>query len=222
MTVDELYILFQYAINKNQNGGLSSGDFNSAINLGQDSWVEYLAGDFSTYQPGRPISKVELGQNSVVRQRLSPVIYGYILSVDNTGFAPYPLDYIQTDSMWGIYGNTRVRWADQTRWTAMYNSVIDPIATNPIYLIKDKGFEFAPKTIGQAKMSYVRLPPRIKWGYNIDVNGREVYSPINSLDPIWDNITILEIIVRALKIIGVNLQLSVVMQYAQDIKNNGQ
>jgi hypothetical protein len=222
MTANEMYLIVQYAINKNQNGYLDSDEFSRLANVAQDGYVSYLLGSFQTYQAGRPIAKVELGQNSVVRQRLTPAIYGYTLNVDASGFAPYPADYIQTDSMWSIYGYKRVRWADQDKWYSMYNSVIDPVATNPIYMIKDKGFEFAPANITQAKMSYVKEPPRIYWGYDIDANGRRVYSPINSVDPIWDNVSCLEIIVRILSLAGLNLQLNNVMQYSEQIKQQGQ
>jgi hypothetical protein len=222
VNVNDVYQIVLYAINKNQNGYLDSDEFNRLINLAQNSYVSFLLGSLQTYQAGRPIAKVELGQNSVVRQRLSPVIYGYILNVDVNGNSPYPLDYFQTDSMWSIYGYKRIRYVDQDRWFSTYNSVIDPIANYPIYMLKDTGFEFAPTTIGQAKMSYVRNPPPIQWGFDLDVNGRRVYSPANSNDPIWDEISILEIIVRCLSLVGLNLQINQVMAYSQEIKNQGQ
>ena len=142
VNVNDVYQIVLYAINKNQNGYLDSDEFNRLINLAQNSYVSFLLGSLQTYQAGRPIAKVELGQNSVVRQRLSPVIYGYILNVDVNGNSPYPLDYCQTDSMWSIYGYERIRFVDQDRWFSTYNSVIDPIANYPIYMLKDTGFEF--------------------------------------------------------------------------------
>jgi|ERR1039457_266749 hypothetical protein len=217
-----MYKLEAYIINKNQQGYLPPDKFNLINNQGQRSYIAYLLGDFQTYMPGRPVAKVELGENSIVRQRLSPVIYGYILNIDVNGNSPYPGDYLQTDAMWSLYGYDRIAYVPQEKWYSSYNSVIDPVATNPIYLIKDTGFQFAPENTGQAKLSYVRNPPDIIWGYTTDGNGRPVYNPATSQDPIWDNLAIFEIICRSLRMVGVNLQSQVVSQFADEIKNSGQ
>jgi hypothetical protein len=223
LDINEVYELCLYAINKFQGGGLTPAEFNRIINVGQRSYISYLLGSFQTYTPGRPIARVELGQNSVVRQRLTPSIYQYNLSVDANGFSPFPGDYLQADAMWSIYGYNRIRHVDQGRWWSTYNSDIDPIATNPIYMLKDiDGFQFGPESIGQAKLSYVRNPSDMIWGFDLDVNGREVYNPATSGQPIWGELQILEIIVRALRLIGVNLQADQVSQYATEIKMGGQ
>ena len=60
------------------------------------------------------------------------------------------------------------------------------------------------------------------WGYTLDVNGVPVYDPASSTQPVWGDATILEIIVRALRIIGVNLQYNDVNAYANEIKQVGQ
>lgn len=222
MTVDEVYTLMKYVINKTQNGDLPPSKFNSVINVGMRSWIAWILGNFQTYQPGRPISRVELGNNSVVRQRLTPTIYGYILPIDSQGISPYPHDYLQTDTMYSFYGYKRIRYAENNQLDSYYNSTIDPIATNPIYLIEDDNFQFYPTTLWQAKLRYVRDPQDIIWGYTLDSKNRPVYNPATSTDPIFDNLTMLEIIVRALALVGVNLQLGVVMQYAEQIKQGGQ
>lgn len=222
MDVNDIYELMQYIIAKNMQGYLSPDEFNLTINQAQQSYQSYLLGNFQTYIPGRPVAKVELGQNSVVRQRLAPSIYNYNLTVDGTGFSPYPGDYLQADAMWSIYGNNRIRYVQQDSLYSFYNSVIDPVATNPIYLIEDVGFRFYPVTTATAKLSYVRNAPNMVWGYTLDGNGNPVYDVALSTQPIWDDASMLEIIARALRMVGVNLQSAVVSQYAEEIKNNGQ
>ncbi len=222
MDVNEIYELMKFIINKNMQGFLQPSKFNLSINQGQRSYQAFLLGSFKDYTPGRPISRVELGQNSVVRQRLAPTIYGYNLSIYGTGFSPYPGDYLQTDAMWGIYGHNRIRYVEQSALDSFYNSVIDPIATNPIYLLEDNGFRFYPENQWMAKLSYVKDAPEIVWGYTTDVNGRAVYNSATSVDPVWDTVAIFEIIVRALQIVGVNLQAPQVIAYSQEIKNTGQ
>ena len=223
MDVNDVYFLMLYCCAKNQSQGyLSPQDFETSFNQGQRSYASYLLGSFNTYTPGRPVSRVELGNNSVVRQRLSPIIYGYNLNVDTTGFSPYPGDYLQSDALWSYYGFSRIRYAQQDSLWSYYNSVIDPVATNPIYLIEDEGFRFYPQSISAAKLSYVRNPPDVVWGYTLDGNNRPVYDPATSTQPVWDEASLLDIVVRALAIVGVNLQLNVVIGYSQQIKTQGQ
>lgn len=222
MTVNDIYVLIQYIVNKNQQGYLSPSQFNTVINQGQRSYATYLLGRVQDYMPTRPMSKVEFGNNSVIRQRLSPIIYGYNLTVDGNGYSPYPSDYLQTDAMLSIYGFNRVRFVEQDSLYAYYNSSIDPIATNPIYLIQDTGFQFYPTTTANAKLSYVRNPPDMVWGYTDDLRGRPVYSEAHSTQPVWDDASLFEIVVRALAMVGVNLQASSVSQFAEQIKKGGE
>lgn len=223
MTIDEVYQLVLYSTAKNASQGyVSPDDFNLTINQAQQSYVAYLLGSFQQYMPGRSVARVEFGQNTIVRTRLAPIIYWYDLSVDPDGFTYYPGDYLQTDAMFSIYGYNRIRAVQQDSLYSFYNSVIDPIATNPIYILEDLGFRFFPENIGQVKLSYVRNPPQLYWAYTLDPNGVPQYDAANSSPVVWDDASILEIIVRALAIIGVNLQLNVVEQYSMAIKNQGQ
>lgn len=222
MTADFCYRLMLFCINKTQGGDFSPNDFNLVINQAQLSYAEWLIGEYQTYLPQRAQSKVSWGQNQNVRESLTPIIYGYILNADSNGIAPYPGDYQKTDAMTTIYGSKRIRFASQDRLDSFINSRIDPIATNPIYLVKDVGFQFYPTTTSQARLSYVRTPPNIIWGYTEDSDGLPVYNAATSADPVWSDMDTLEIIVRGLKIVGVSLQAGVVMQYADQIKNQGQ
>lgn len=222
-TVDDVYQIVTYAVGKNlQQGYVSPADFNLIINQAQKSYVSYLLGSFQQYQPGRPTARVEFGQNAVVRQRLSPIIYQTNLGIDGFGFSPYPADYLQVDAMWSLYGYQRIREVQQNFLYSTYNSVIDPIADWPIYIIEDVGFRFFPVTLGSAKMSYVQQPPDMVWGYVLNINGVPVYNAATSVQPVWDDATILEIIVRALRLVGVNLQYNDVSAYANQIQVQGQ
>lgn len=222
-TIDDVYRIVQYACGKNlQQGYISPSDFNLTINQAQKSYTSYLLGTFQQYQPGRPEARVEFGQNSVIRQRLTPIIYGYDLTINSSGFSPYPGDFLQQDAMWSIYGYDRIREVQQNYFYSVYNSVIDPVTSWPVYMIEYNGFRFFPNSLGHAKLSYVRNPPDMVWGYTLNVNGIPVYNPASSTQPVWDDASILEIITRALRIIGVNLQYNDVNAYANEIKNLGQ
>jgi hypothetical protein len=226
MTVQTAYNLIRYICNKSQGTYISPSDFNLIINQASIGHVNFLIGEFQTYLPQRSEPRVMYSQNRNVRQRLTPFIYGKQLSVGGDGLAPYPDDYIQTDAMWSIYGNRKVRYAPQNKLDSMVNSTIDPVATKPVFAIEDNGFRFYPNDIGAAKLSYVRMPRQIVWA-NVYANvygqnNRPTYDPANSVDPEWDDVEMMEIIGKALRMVGVNLQANEISQYAQEIKIQGQ
>ncbi len=227
MDVNTLRNIILYATAKNKaQGFVSPDDFNNVLMpMAQKNFLDYLLGEYQKYQLKRPIAVVEFGQNERVRQSISPLIYGTLLNINASGIAPYPSDYEYNDAMWGVYGFYNIRFIQQDRQDAYLHSRIDPISRNPVYLINHEGFQFFPERPygeNQSKMSYVRTPPSIVWGYDLDGNGRPVYNASKSQQPVWGDSDIYEIIVRALALVGVNLQVSMVIQYANDIKNNGQ
>lgn len=224
MDVNQVYQVMLYAVAKNkQQGYMSPDDFYTAINTAQRSYLDYLLGEYQKYMVQRPIAVVQFGQNQRIRESLAPLIYGVILSPNaGTGIAPFPNDYEYVDAMWGSASYYNIRFIQQDRLASYLNSKIDPIESNPVFLIQHEGFHFFPQTIGGARMSYVRTPPSIVWGYVEDGDGIPVYNPSTSQQPIWSEADMLNIIVRALALVGVNLQLGVVMQYSDNIKNGGQ
>ena len=221
MNVNDMYRICQFAVNKAQNGYLTPSEFNSIINQAQVSYQDLLLGEFQQYQYGRPQARINYSQNENIRQRLSPLITQATLNINGTsGEAPYPADYVQADA---ITTTTlkRVRYVQQDALYSYYNSEIDPIATNPIYLLEPTGFQFYPVTLGIAILTYVKDAPQIVWAYNL-VSGRPVYDSGASVQPVWDNVDLLEIIARGLKLIGLNLQDGQVQQYANQVTQQGQ
>jgi hypothetical protein len=229
MNVNDMYRICQFAVNKAQNGYLTPSEFNLTINQAQVSYQDYLLGEFQQYQYGRPQARINYSQNENIRQRLSPLITSATLSINGSGESAYPADYVQADTMITTAFN-RVRFVQQDALYSYYNSQIDPIATNPIYLLEPTGFQFYPVTLGSAILTYVKDAPEIIWGYTL-VSGRPVYNPTaynpstqptGSQQPVWDNVDLLEIIARALKLIGLNLQDGQVQQYANQVTQTGQ
>ena len=49
MSVNDVYVLMQFIVNKNQNGYLSPEDFNNAINQAQRSYLSFLMGNPEQY-----------------------------------------------------------------------------------------------------------------------------------------------------------------------------
>ena len=221
MNVNDMYRICQFAINKAQNGYLTPAEFNLIINQAQISYQDYLLGEFQQYQYGRAQARINYSQNENIRQRLSPLITEATLTINGTsGESPYPADYVQADTIITT-AFKRVRFVQQDSLYSYYNSEVDPIATNPIYLIEPSGFQFYPKTLGTALLTYVKDAPTIVWAYTI-VSGRPVYDSGASDQPVWADVDLLDIIARALKLVGVNLQAGQVEQYANQVTQQGQ
>jgi hypothetical protein len=216
-----MYQICQFAINKAQKGYLTPSEFNLTINQAQVSYQDYLLGEFQQYQPGRPQARINYSQNENIRQRITPLLATASLAVNaSTGAVVYPGDYLQADS---LLTSTlqRVRYTQQDSLYSYYNSTIDPVATNPIYMITSTGFQFYPITIGTVTLNYIKEAPSIVWAYTT-VNGRPVYNSASSVQPVWADVDLLEIIARALKIIGLNLQDGQLQQYANQVTQQGQ
>lgn len=216
-----MYLICQFAINKSQNGYLSPSQFNTIINQGQTSYQTYLLGEFQQYQYGRAQARIGYSQNENIRQRLSPLITESTLTIDSNGESSYPSDYVQADAV-RTSAFKRVRYVQQDSLYSYYNSTIDPIATNPVYLLEPAKLQFYPLTLGSAILTYIKNAPTMTWGYTLDGNGRPVYSAGISVQPVWDDVDLLEIIARALKLVGLNLQMGQVQQYANQITQQGQ
>jgi hypothetical protein len=223
MTVDFIYQLAQFISNKNQNGYIAPAQFNLIIQQAQISFLDYLLGEFQQYTIGRPQARVSYGMNEVVRQRLTPLIDPpTFLTIDNTGFSPYPEDFQQVDAMYTSVFQKRVKYVQQDSLYSYMNSQIDSLVENPIFLIQSNGFQFYNVLLGEAQLSYVKTPPPIIWGFAINPQGRPVYSPAASTDPVWYDVDCLEILSRALTMIGINLQMPEITQYSQMITKQGQ
>lgn len=222
MTADYPFRIIKYAVKKSMNGDITPQEYMDVFNIAQKSYQAYLLGEVEQYQPGYPQSMVQYGLNEISRQKMTPLIYGYNLNIDSTGFSLYPGDYALADALFSIYGMSRIRFCKQDQLYSTYGSVIDPIAQNPIYLIENRGFRFYPQSLGSARLSYVRNVPDIVWGYTTDANGRAVYNQALSTNPVWNEQDIYEVIVRSLKLVGVNLQINTVIQYTEQIKTQGE
>ncbi len=198
MTVDEVYKLMLFIMGKNQSGNLTRERFGIVINQASRSYFSFLVGQYQQYQYGRAISRVTMGQNQHVRTSLTPFIGPpATLTVAGDGLAAYPGDYQLWDAMWKADMSDRIRFVQQDSLYSYLDDDIDPIATNPIYLLEDDGFRFYPNDIGSAKLSYIKKHPDIVWGFSI-VNNREVYDSGTSQDPLWNDADILEVVSRAL------------------------
>jgi hypothetical protein len=221
VTAEELHILVFTIIDKSGGqGDFSNEEENIIYNRAQYQYQNYLVGEIQQYQYGRPFARIDYSHNQKIRQRLTHSIYNYNLTV-TSGVSPFPGDYLLTDAL-RTTTDQAIRFASQDRLAAFLDDQIDPVATNPCFVIASNGFTIYPDTITSARLTYVRTAPEIRYAVTYNGNNQPIYDPTNSIDPVWSELDCFEIVTRALAIMGVPLQLQQVQAYANNIKVNGQ
>jgi hypothetical protein len=224
LSVDEMYSIEKDILNKNQNGNFPPDRFNRLNNQGQFDYMEFLLGDLRKYSLGRPIPPTAWGMTARIRESLTPFILPPTTIAVNstTGEATLPGDYEMWDAMnWGA-NMDRVKFIQQGRLYSHLNSKINPIERNPVFLSVKDNLTVYPKSIGSVSLSYIRTPATINWGFTLDLNGRPVYDSATSTNPEWQRVDCMEIMARALRMMGVNLSAAQVSQFANEIKNVSQ
>jgi hypothetical protein len=221
MDADTPFRIVKYISNKFNGGVITGQNYMDMINQAQRDFLSFLLGQFVSYQYGRPLARVQFGMNEIVRQRITPFIDPpSTLTIDVTGASPYPAGLQQVDAM---YTSTmqRIRYVPQHKLYSYLNSKIDPIATNPIFLIVSTGFKFYPASLGTALISYVDTPPNVVWNSAPDAQGRPQYTSAGSIGPEFYDVDVMELIQRCLAMVGINLQASEVSRYAEVVKTEG-
>jgi hypothetical protein len=230
LDANTVYLLITDICNQLQRGNIPPDRLNRLVQQGQTSFLDYSLGELQQYQYGNPNARVQFGVNETARQRLTPFIpQPVVLTIDATGLAPYPNSFEQVDAMYmNLPTKPRVRFVPQHKAPNYISDPIDPVDTNPIYLLEDEGFRFYPNTafdgntLGTALLSYVQTPPVFNWAYTPDSQGRPLYDAGGSTGLSWFDVDCLEIIARALKMIAVNLSAPEIGVYAQNIIDKGQ
>ena len=219
MTIDQVYKFVDFIIKKSNSGGyLTPDEFNLIINRAQIQYFNKLYGNQNDYRYDRPVPKIAYAITEKISNSLSPFLSdSTALSVDSNGQVNIPSDLFQTVSIThtidGIeYEITRV---EQDRIANNLSSYYDaPTADFPIYAQLRTKFQFYPKNLGTANLYYLKKPTDMVWGYTT-VSGRPVYNEGTSVQPLWKDMDMNEIIYIALSYIGVNLKDPDVSQFAQ-------
>ena len=91
-----------------------------------------------------------------------------------------------------------------------------PTLEYPIYVEYKTYLQFFPKNLANSILVYLKRPPLSKWGYTL-VGGRPKYDINTSVQPIWDDNDLEEIIFLAGSDLGLNLRDNLVLQ-VNDVK----
>jgi hypothetical protein len=137
--------------------------------------------------------------------KLAALIQETTLTISG-GRAIKPTDFAYTLAL--RINNAKVFQVNPDMIWAVQEDVIDPAGadTDSYYYTEYQNYySFLPANIAvQVTLDYVQTVPDIVWGYTLDGNGRQVYSAGLSTQPVWGQLTIVEITERALKGFGLS------------------
>lgn len=220
MTIDDAKQDWELETRQYQFGTFSGDEFTRLFNMAQRQLAAYLCGQIQDYQYGRPISRVSFEINKSVASILSPCVVQNSSIAIAAGVVAQPADYYVLSDMRDQNDNP-IRWADRQRLAGYLKSKVNLITAYPRYT-EGNGTWNVYGVTGTVKADYVKIPPDVKWGH-IDTSGREVYDPATSIDPVWDDVTIVdEIFQRMYKLAGVSLRDPVLMNYGDAAIKQGE
>lgn len=221
MNIDEVYKIMRFIARKNQLESLSPAEFEYAFNSAQRNYYDFLIGRIEQYRYDKPIPRVGISMTDAIYSRLSVFLLNYSSSVSSgTILKPIELNKIlrvYTENDYTLY---RI---EPNRLSSRIHDSIDPIdEQNAFYVELAAELKVYPTTIPTVYIDYLSLPQNVVWAYTLDVNGRPVWDEDNSVSPQWKDNDIDEIIGRALKILGVSIKESALINYGQQVITQGE
>lgn len=220
MDINTIYSIVKFISNKNQSGYISPDDFNNAIKLAQNQCAEELVSAIQGWDLAKR-QRIPMGNAQPNIQKLAPFIVTDSPTVPGNGKYPKPADMMNMLAI-RTANNTKIVWrVEHDRVAAHLSSVVDPPSASPIYTEYATYYQFYPVDIGPVIVEYMRYPPEAKWAYTL-VSERPIYDSANSVDPLWDDTEITEIISRVLFMFGISIQAPQLVQYYGSIKTEGQ
>jgi hypothetical protein len=221
MTVDQVYNILKFIVRKNQLGSLSPDDFAYAFNTAQRNYYDFLVGRVEQYRYDSPKPRLGLSMTDNIVSRLMPFQTSAPLTV-TSGLANKPSDL---NKILAIYtpNNYRVYRVEEDRFAERMQDSIDPVdEANAFYVEQNTNLRIYPTTLNSLTLKYLIVPADVKWNYTIDGSGRPVYNSTGSIQPLWKDNDIDELIGRAAKIIGVSFKEPTLGQFGQGVINTGE
>lgn len=210
-----------FLIKKNQSGSLSAAEFGLAWNMEQSTYQSDLLGRFQRQSIGKEGPNTGLIENETIMTKLSPFTLSVTGIAITSGKATKPDDFLYSLAL--RINNTKVFQVDHDQIWSVLDDVIDPpsIPDDSYYYTEYLNYySLLPASVTSLDLDYVQAAPDVKWAYNI-VSGRQQYDSTNSVQPLWDQASIIEITQRCLKTLGVSYSSQDFEQFGQSKITSG-
>lgn len=212
MDINECYKYIQLLAQKEQKGFIKPTDFNLAMDAAQMEFINDRFGQPAEFTANRPSSRIAFPQSQKVLDDLRE------LSTTTSLSSPFilPSDYLYTLSISDVTTTTSVKWVTKDQALELINStMLAPDATRPIAWLDDNDSgDFKVSPLSTVHVQYLKRPSKPVWAYTTNAQNQLVYDSGNSTQLDLREQTHLEICMRALEILGVNLKDQAIQQFA--------
>lgn len=216
---NSVYEFVSFIINKNLKGSFTPKGYNlasKAANL--ELFDELRGGKYSTYQAGRPVPVVGMEQNRTLSEELDPFIIPGEFTVGETGIVDIPDGFVQWLGGWTSSTNKELVWVKKEDWPRVLGNAIDPPTVNfPSFTNSGKKWKFAPVSLGDIEVSYLKIPTTPEWKYTA-VGNRATYNPTGTVHFEWNETAFVALASKILSYLGVNLSNDQVVGFAENMK----
>lgn len=202
-SLNDLYNLYQYILRKQRGVYQSPSEFTSNLNMGQqDAYQEY----FSLY-----------GKDQIIHDALKPFkVYSQFTS-NAQGMVTFPSNYKHLCSQpFTLYGSTvnYISFLTEDKYAKAIDNQARPVTNEyPIGFESSVGFSIYPQTTQIGAYWYLREPATPVYGYT--QSGRTItYDSATSTQLEWDDLYLNNILAKALKYAGVNMDEKGIYEFA--------
>ncbi len=219
MTIDQAYQFVMYVCNKEQRGNITPDQFNMLAPIMQLSVINDRIGNIKKYKPHDPIPPFGGEMNRKIREELRKIT---LIDTSPTKIGPeafnYPSNCLYVFSVTDRITNVLCREVTRDEEFILINSVIKPPSvTYPLWNMRETYIGVRPSTVSPA-IEYIKKPTDPKWNYT---GNPPVYNPTGSVDFAISDLCHLEICMKILAAVGVNLDADKVLAYAAMEENTG-
>lgn len=231
MDINKVYDFLKYLADKDQSGNITPKEFNLSIDRAFSEWT------MKSYNNLKDVNQVKTGwqKNQKVTDDLKfLLVRKEFSSIGTDGKLTLPSDYLHLSSL--VY-NYKIEEDGSTVVTPSKVDIVDDneIASflgSSIYAkrIKSKKYVIAafykdhiqiyPKNIGVVDFTYLRQPVSPYWAFTLE-KGRPVYDSVNSVDLEAPDEVVNEIVMMCASYLGINLREPQLIQYAEQMKQQG-
>jgi hypothetical protein len=226
LTINDIYVLVQDLANKYKQGYLSPDQFNEFFNMAQRELFDDLIGPPESWQYGKPVPRAGALSGKTIEEMLSPFLTPYVANINSSGQVIKPADFEREVSFNSSTNLLVFRRIQLNRLNTALNDPIDVVSSSrPIYTDSGGFYQVYP-SINWVNFSttlmYYKTPPQAVWGYNTDSDGLPVYKPLTSINQVWRDQEINDLVQRTLMYFGINLANPQITTYADEQKTKGE
>lgn len=236
MTIDEVYKIVTYLVDKYQGAYIAPDDFNMIINMAQNQYIESIIDGTGNINSNNRKSPTGLMVNSSVSDRLSKFYVEENINALPNGIIAKPTNSWAITSIRTSTNRPVKKVFDDNLATYLTNPIDAPTSIDRIYMESGDNIRTFPAVALPTQLSYIvgyiRKPNRMVWAYYDDLvhlpqgvatpAGKVLIPSGGSKNPEWGDADMNEIIYIAVGLIGINLKDVDLIRASQTIKNEGQ